>query len=100
MSALLNLIMPDGSRHFGDAPMVLLWDDMRDHLQKLDGVVITGFVTDWVTEGWIDFDYKGFHFSANDQLGAYWLFVNDPRCPDDILLEVLARCEKQSGNGE
>lgn len=92
MSQLFNIIMHDGSRHFGIVPMTLLWDAMRDHLQNLDGVHITGFVTDWVTEGWIDFSYKGFNFSANDQFGEYWLFVDDPACPDAILLSVLEHC--------
>jgi hypothetical protein len=84
--------MRDGTRHFGSVPMVLLWGAMRDHLQTLNGVVITGFVTDGVTEGWIDFRYKDFNFSVNDQFGEYWFFVDNPACPDAILLDVLAHC--------
>lgn len=87
---LIHLIMPDGSRHFGDLPQTVLWYDVRDHVARLPGAVLTGFVTDDVTEAWIDFTYHGHVFSINDQLGDYWFFVDDPACPETILREVLA----------
>ncbi|MBK7708568.1 MAG: hypothetical protein IPJ30_23110 [Acidobacteria bacterium] len=39
---------------------------------------------------WLDFDYRGHRFSVNNQFGDYWFFVRDPKCPDEILLEVCA----------
>ena len=87
---LINLIMHDGSRHFGDLPQTRLWYAVRDHVARLPGVVLTGFVTDDVTEAWIDFTYQGHAFSINDQFGDYWFFVNDPACPDDVLNDVLS----------
>jgi hypothetical protein len=90
---LLNIEMNDGSRHFGDLPQTVLWHEMRDHIEKLDGAEVTHFVTDNVTEAWIDFSYRGHRFSVNDQFGDYWFFVNDPTCPDEILEAVLSHCE-------
>jgi hypothetical protein len=88
----LNITMNDGSRHFGDLPQTVLWHDLRDHIERLEGAAITDFVTDNVTEAWIDFTYRGYKFSANDQFGDYWFFVDDPKCPDDILEAVLSHC--------
>jgi hypothetical protein len=90
---LLNIEMNDGSRHFGDLPQTVLWHKLRNHIEQLAGAEITDFVTNNVTEAWIDFSYRCHHFSVNDQLGAYWFFVNDPTCPDEILEAVLSHCE-------
>jgi hypothetical protein len=90
---LFDFRMGDGSRNFGDLPMTVLWYDLRDHIAKLDGATVTAFVTDDVTEAWIDFTYREQTFSVNDQNGEYWFFVDDPTCPDDILLAVLSHCE-------
>lgn len=87
---LFDIRMNDGSRHFGDLPQTALWYDVRDHASKLEGVVVTSFITDHVTECWIDFSYSGHAFSMNDQFGDYWFFVNDPACVDDILQRVLS----------
>jgi hypothetical protein len=85
--------MRDGSSHFGDLPQTILWYELRDHIKKLNGAEITDFITDGVTEAWIDFSYRGHHFSVNDQFGTYWFFVNDRTCPYEILEEVLSHCE-------
>ena len=82
--------MNDGSRHFGDLPKTVLWYELRDHIGRLDGAEVTAFVTDHVTEAWIDFSYRGYQFSVNDQLGDYWFFVDKPECPDEILEAVLS----------
>ncbi len=87
---LLNCIMNDGSRHFGELPQTVLWYEMRDYIRELPGAVLTNFITDHVTEAWIDFTYSGHEFSINDQFGDYWFFVKDPTCPEDILRDVLA----------
>jgi hypothetical protein len=90
---LLSIIMYDGSRHFGDLPQTVLWYELRDHIDGLDGAEITDFITDNVIEAWIDFSYRGYRFSVNDQFGDYWFFVDNPKCPDEILEVVLAHCE-------
>ena len=90
---LLNIKMNDGSRQFGDLPQSILWHQLRTHIERLTGVEITDFITDNITEAWIDFSYCGQQFSVNDQFGRYWFFVKDPRCSDSILETVLQHCE-------
>jgi hypothetical protein len=93
---LLTIEMCDGSRHFGDLPQTVLWHRLRNHIEKLVGAEITDFVTDNVTETWIDFSYRGHRFSVNDQFGAYLFFVNDPSCPDETLDAVLSHCAREA----
>lgn len=85
--------MKDGSRHFGELDFVAFFDIMRGHVSQLEGAKETGFVTDWVTEMRLDFEYSGHRFSINNQLGWYWLFVNEPECPDQVLEQVLGHFE-------
>lgn len=89
MVSILDLRMADGSRHFGDLPATQDWFAVRAHVAALPGAVLTEFVCDGVTEAWIDFNFRGQHFSMNDQMGEYWFFVRDPGCPDEILALVL-----------
>ncbi len=91
---LINHTMNDGSRQFAKLPQTKLWHELRDHLQKLNGAVVTGFLTDGNTEAWIDFKFRGQTFTINDQFGHYWFFVDDPLCPDEILTEVVTHCER------
>ena len=97
---LLNIEMKDCSRHFGDLPQTVLWHQLRNHIENLVGAEVTHFITDNVTEAWIDFSYRGHRFSVNDQFGAYWFFVNDPTCPDEILEAVLSHCELLLGTAD
>ena len=71
----------------------VLWYVLRDHIKSLDDAAVTGFVTDNITEAWIDFSFAGYTFSINDQFGDYWFFVDNPNCPDEILQAVLSHCE-------
>lgn len=85
---LFDIRMKDGSRHFADLPETVFFDRMRDHLELLAGATETAFVTDRVTEMWLDFDYRDHQFSINNQMSSYWFFVNDPTCPQEILTAV------------
>jgi hypothetical protein len=96
----VDMRMHDGSRFFGDLPQTVLWYDLRDHIERMPGAKLTGFVTDHVTEAWIDFDYQGQRFSVNDQYGDYWFFVEDPACPDEVLERVLEYCSLLLAEGE
>ena len=91
---LTNHTMNDGSRKFAELPQTRLWRELRDHLQTLSGAVVTSFLTDGVTEAWIDFTFRGHSFTVNDQFGDYWFFVADPSCPHGILTEVVSHCER------
>src|SRR5262245_66356926 len=90
--------MADGSRHFGDLPETYdvqspEWHRLKDHVDKLTGAKLTSFITDDVTEAWIDFAFEGHAFSINNQHGQWWFFVKDPACPDATLLAVLDHFE-------
>lgn len=90
--------MHDGSRNFAGLPEVYSaecpqWESLRDHVAALPGAVLTGYVTDQVTEAWIDLTYREHVFSINNQAGEWWFFVQDPACPDEILDEVLRHYE-------
>jgi hypothetical protein len=89
---LLNSVMKDGSRHFLCLPETYPWEPFRNHITKLSGATVTGFVTDQVVELWIDFSFKGQTFSVNNQFGEYWFFAADPNCPDAILETIVAHC--------
>lgn len=89
MIKLFDIKMNDGSRHFGDMPETVSFHNIREHASKLRGAVETAFVTDEVTEMWLDLIYNGHQFSINNQCGEYWFFVNDHKCPDEILFKVL-----------
>ncbi len=95
---LLNLTTNDGSRQFGELPQAVLWHELCDHIENLNGATVTDFITDNVTEAWIDFSYRGYLFSINDQFGDYWFFVSDPSCPDIILETVLSHCRLLLGS--
>lgn len=90
---LFDLRMANGSRHFADLPenydpVTPEWERIRDHVAALPGASLRSFVTDHVTEAWIDLDYEGHVFSLNNQHGRWWLFVADPACPDAALEAV------------
>jgi hypothetical protein len=78
MAAVLNLLMHDGSRQFGELPQRVGWYAVRDHVLRLPGASLTGFLCDGVTEAWIDFAFAGHAFTINDQFGEYW-FRRQPR---------------------
>lgn len=82
---LTDIRVHDGSRNFLSLPQSQLWHRVRDHVAALDGAELTGFLCDGVTEAWIEFTFREWKFSINDQLGEYWFFVNDPQCPDAVL---------------
>ncbi len=80
--------MSDGCRHFAELPETVFFDVLREYAATLEGSSETAFVTDWVTEVWLDFDFSGHKFSINNQMGEYWFFVQDPDCSDEILGKV------------
>ncbi len=80
--------MNDGSRHFASLPRRLLPYAVRDHVARLTGATLTGFVGG-DAEAWIDFAYEDHAFSVNDVWEEYWFFVRDPACPDEVLARVV-----------
>lgn len=102
MPRIFDMRMNDGSRHFADLPETYdtaqpQWYALRDHIAALNGARPTGFVTDDVTEAWIDFEYREQRFSINNQRARWWFFVADPNCSDEVLETVLAHFEALLG---
>ncbi len=91
---LFSFILPNGSRNYADLPEFYPWDVLRDHLKKLFGSRETAYVSDNVTEFWLDFDFRDNKFSINNQSGEFWFIVEDPNCSDVILIEVIEHFEK------
>ena len=92
-SPLLNLTMQDGTRHFAELPETCGWEQFRQHIALLPVATVTGFLTDHVTEMWLDFSFQGHAFSVNNQHGNFWFFVRDPACPDEVLTTIVEHCE-------
>jgi hypothetical protein len=78
---------------FAELPQVKLWHELRDHLKELRGVEVTGFVTDGVVGSWLDFTFRGHHFTVNERLGTYQFFVDAADCSESMLTEIVSHCE-------
>ena len=89
LSDLLETKLNDGSRHFVDLPEVVFFDELYDHTEQLEDAEITEFVVDGVVGMWLDFKFRGHKFSVTNQFGDYWFFVENPECPDEILIEII-----------
>lgn len=94
---LFDLRMHDGSRQFLTLPESMPWNLLRDHVAELEGVKVTGYLTDQVAEVWTDFTFRGQKFTINNQFGEYWFFVKNPNCPDEILQQVAEHCAEKTG---
>ena len=84
-----DILMHDGSLHFASLPESVPWSVLRDHLDSLADAKVTGFLSDEVTEVWIDFDFPSHSFSVNNQFGEYWFSVTDASCPSATLEQVI-----------
>lgn len=91
---LIDVRMADGSRHFAVLPETIPWESLHDHVAALTDAKITGYLTDQVTEAWIDLTYQGYSMTINNQYGEFWFFVDDPNCPSSILADVISHCVK------
>lgn len=85
---LEDVRMHDGSRQFATLPESCTWNSLRDHMASLQGVKVKAFLSDGVTEMWLDFDFAGHCFTVNNQYAEFWFFVKDPRCDNTILQQV------------
>lgn len=91
---LENTRMHDGSRLFATLPECEPWGTLSEHVVTLKGATITSFLTDNVTEVWIDFEFADHRFSINNQFGEYYFFVDDPSCKDEVLNRVAEHCSR------
>lgn len=87
---LLKKKLNDGARHFVDLPVEFaFFDEFYEHTEKLADAEITEFLTDGIVGMWLEFDFRGHHFSVNNQYTDYWFLVEDANCPEEILMEVI-----------
>jgi hypothetical protein len=94
---LLDVRAHDGSRKFAALPRRAPWLRLRQHLAALPGVALGEFLTDHMTEGWLDFTYGAHDFTVNDQFGEYWFFVADAGAPEDLLRGLVEYFERLLG---
>ncbi len=94
LSDLLESKLNDGSRHFVDMPEVVFFDEVADHVEELEDAEITEFLTNGVVEMWLEFEYQENIFTVTNQFGDYWFFVQNPNCPEEILLEIVDHFRK------
>ncbi len=86
--------LPDTARHFVDFPEVIFFDEVRNHIETLPKAEITEFEMDGVFEMWLEFTFQKNKFFINNRLGDYWFFVEDPKCDEEILLEIIDHFRK------
>lgn len=60
---------------------------MLRNISTSPGVVVTQ-ILDSIPQVIVDFTYRGHAFSLDTQFGEFWLFVADPECPHEVLVEV------------
>lgn len=83
------------ARHFVDLPLeYAFFDDLYEHTAKLPDSEINEFLTDGVIEMWMEFRYAGFNFSVRSRLNDYEFYVNEPDCPEEVLMALIAHFRK------
>lgn len=90
----LKAKLPNEARHFVDFPEVIFFDEVSDHVENLEGAKITEFEMDGTVEMWLEFRFREHQFFVNNRFGDYWFFVEDPQCPEEILLEIANHFRK------
>jgi len=72
-------------------------DALKEHLEKLDGLKVTGYTPEILTEAEISFTYKGFEFDV-DNTHWEWQFWVYGNCSKKILDEIETHCTLLLGN--
>jgi len=55
----------DDSREPLVMPETVDWNTLRDHIVALPGVKVSGYLTDHVTEDWMELCFRGHEFTVN-----------------------------------
>lgn len=85
----LNQRMADGSRLFTVLPGTFSWREIRTHLEALQDLRLGEFLTDEVTEAWLDFTWFGQGFTIHGSMGEYRVFASEGDCPTLILTWLM-----------
>lgn len=70
-----------------------LWHELHDRLSALSGVAITHFADAPVVGSWLDFTFKGHHFSISAESGEFAFFVEGKDCPECVRAEIIAHLQ-------
>ena len=60
----------------------------------MPGCEITEFEADGVIGVWIEFEFRGNKFFVDNQMGDVRFFVEDPKCEEEILIEIADHLRK------
>jgi hypothetical protein len=85
----------EDARHFVDFPVELaFFDEFADHLEELEGAEITEFSVDGIVDMTLEFEYRNNSFLVDIYFDDYRFFVEDAKCPEEILLEIIEHFRK------
>ena len=92
---MLERIIEGGARHFVDLPVEFaFFDEVANHAELLGGLEINEFLTDGVIGMWMQFEFLGHRFWVSNDLTDYRFYVDNPDCPEAILLKVIEHFRK------
>ena len=94
---LIDVRTSDGSRHFARLPARATFDAFCAHVALLPGVEVLGSITENGGKPWMEFACRGHRFKVSSHDGLFHFDVCDPMCPDLILCQVVAHCERLLG---
>ena len=83
------MIMRDNSLLFFDMLENISWNELRSQIKSLHDAQITGWLTDEITEFWLDFTFRGYRFTINNPMGEFWFFAEDAKCPQEVLDVII-----------
>ena len=85
----------DSFRHFVDFPVEgAFFDEFADHAEALAGAEITEFEADGIVDMQLGFKFRENHFWVDIHLDVYRFFVEDQKCPEDILVGIIEHFRK------
>ncbi len=85
---LIDVRTADGSRHFLRMPKAFSAQAIAEYLTGLEGARLLCFMAGGITEAHVNFTYQGYRFQVRNGGQEYLFFVDDPSCPDVLLLGV------------
>lgn len=91
---LLNHANADGSRCFYEVAEHVLPDVLHRRLKRQVGIDVTSYIFNGI-ELWISATYRGHKFDLHNDFETYWISVSDATCPNDVLCEFAAICERR-----
>lgn len=74
-------------------PQTRFWHEVREHFSTLPGVAIMDFTDAPVIGSWLDFAFRGHHFTINAESGEFVFFVEDSHCPESVRAEIKEHFE-------